>query len=162
MRRGPPVAQERVWWLERSGPSPTDTTVVFPAKAGRTIVMRHGAPDNAIYFLLIVPAGALVPAQGDSARIALRPLPGRYGVVLESPDRFGEGIVGTFSYAIHFQAPSDAAPRYPTPARFEQAVGAARLVDAQLLQFLPTERPAADLARFAVAGGGTYLLAAPK
>lgn len=159
---GPPVGMDAVWILERSGASPPDTTVTFRASAGRTIVMRHEAPDNAIFAILEVPPGAAVPKSGDRVTLRLAPSAGRYGVALETTDSLGTGIRLTFSYATHFQEPSQATGKYPTPGQFEQATAAAHLSGNNQLQFVASERPAADMIRFPVTAAGVWLLAARR
>lgn len=159
---GGPVALRTVWPLERIGPSPTDTVVHFLAAAGRTIVLRHPRPDHAVFVIVAVPPGAMRAHSGDSVSLRFEPLPGRYGVTLHSPDSLVGQALGTFSYAVHFAQPDGSSARYPTSARFEAAMGAARMLDSASLRFLPTERPAGDMARFAITTLGTYLLAAPR
>ena len=161
LREGPPLPVEQVWILEQSGPSPTDTTVAFVAAEGRTIMIRHSAPDNAVYAIVDVPPGAVAAASGDSARVTISPTPGRFGLDIASPGAITGEIRVTFSYATHFRAPSDASARYESPTRFEQSMGAAR-VDAGRVQFVASARPAADMMRFAVPGTGTFVLAAPR
>jgi hypothetical protein len=156
------VSLRAVWPLERIGPSPADTVVRFAAATGRTIVLRHPRPDHGIFVIVAVPPGALRPQSGDSVTLHLEPLAGRYGVTLRSPDSLVGLALGTFSYAVHFAQPDGSAARYPTSTRFEAAMGAARLLDSTSLRFLPTERPAGDMTRFAIASLGTYLLAAPR
>lgn len=148
--------------LEQSGPSPTDTVVDFVASERRRIMIRHGAPDNAVYAIIDIPAGAVAPVRGDTASLTVAPTPGRFGLDLRSAGTIGAGIIVTFSYATHFRAPSDAAARYGSPTRFEQSMGAARLDTAGLVQFIATARPAADMVRFEAPAGGTFVLAAPR
>jgi len=162
VREGPPMPVDRVWILEQAGPSPTDTTVTFSAALGRTVIVRHGPPDDAVYVVIEFPPATVVPRTGDSARVVVAPLPGRFGLALRTNDSLGVGVRMTFSYATHFQAPSDAIQRYPTATRFEQSMGAARMSDDGQVQFVNTTRPAADMIRFLVPGPGTYVLAAPR
>ncbi|MEI2719370.1 MAG: hypothetical protein V9E87_04425 [Gemmatimonadales bacterium] len=159
---GGPQALASVWPLERLGPSPTNTTVRFAAAIGRTIVLRHPRPDLSIFAIVTFPPGAMRARQGDTVTVQLQPTPGRYGVTVTSPDSFATAAVGTFSYAVHFAAPEGAQGRYPTATRFEAAMGAAHLVDSTTVRFLPGERPAGDMLRFAIVAPGTYLLAAPR
>lgn len=124
--------------------------------------MRHGAPDNAIFAIIDVPPGAVIPKSGDSATFRLAPSAGRYGVILESTDSLAKAIRLTFSYAIHFQEPSEAILKYPTPGKFEQATAAAHVVGNDQLQFVMSERPAADMIRFPITATGLWLLAARR
>jgi hypothetical protein len=159
---GGPVALREVWPLERIGPSPSDTVVRFAAATGRTIVLRHPRPDHAVFVIVSVPPGAFRPQAGDSVSLRFEPLPGRYGVTIRSTDSLVGIALGTFSYAVHFAQPDGSTSRYPTSTRFEAAMGAARMLDSTSLRFLPTERPAGDMTRFAIGSLGTYLLAAPR
>ncbi|MES2306842.1 MAG: hypothetical protein V4558_15165 [Gemmatimonadota bacterium] len=134
----------------------------YSARAGRTIVMRHGAPDNAIFAIIEVPADSTRKAPGDSVTLRLSPSAGRYGVELQSSDSLKPGIRLTFSYATHFQEPSEAIAKYATPALFEQAMAAAHQIGTDQLQFVVTERPAADMLRFTITGTGVWLLAARR
>ena len=61
-----PLALGTVWPLERLGPSPVDTSVRFAALAGRTIVVRHPRPDNAIFAIVTFPPGTILPRKGLS------------------------------------------------------------------------------------------------
>jgi hypothetical protein len=136
--------------------------VRFAVASGRTIVIRHPRPDHAIFAVVTIPPFTMQPVSGDSATVQIRPIPGRYGLTVRSEDRLTGIAIGAFSYAVHFSAPDDAKARYPTPTRFEAAMAAARLLDSTSLRFLPSERPAGDMLRFAIATPGTYLLAAPR
>ena len=160
--KSPPLALDRLWLPELAGTTPSDTTVTFPADSGRTIVMRHGPPDNAIFAIVQFDPGALIPRSGSTAQVILRPVPGRVGVEVLSPDGFGIGARATMSYAIHFQAPSSAVAKFGSVGRFEQALAAGRTLPDGRLQFLKTERPAADMVEFGLSASATYLLATPK
>lgn len=162
IRSGPPIPVDQAWILDQSGPTATDTTVRFDPAKPRTVMLRHGSPDNAIYAIVDVPAGAITPGPGDSASITIHPTPGRYEITISTVGALTAPLLVTFSYATHFQAPSDALARYPSPTRFDQAMGAGVLEDPGMIRFLPTTRPAADLMQFAVSAPGTFLLAAPK
>ena len=81
---------------------------------------------------------------------------GKYQFALVTPDKLGPGARATFSYAIHFQTPADAATKNPSPGRFEQLVAPAELTPDNKVRFLVGERPAADMLRFPVAAPGTY------
>lgn len=159
---GGPQALNTVWPLERLGPSPTDTTVRFTAVGGRTVVLRHPRPDLSIFAIITFPPGSMRGRQGDSVTVHIQPTPGRYGFTLVSPDSFATAAVGTFSYAVHFAAPEGSQARYPTPTRFEAAMGGAVMVDSATVRFLSSDRPAGDMLRFAILAPGTYLLAAPR
>lgn len=158
----PPFAADKLWFPDLVGASPTDTSVQFAPDSGRTIVMRHSLPDGAIFAIVRFPPGTVIPQSGATAQVTLHPVPGRIGLEILTPDSIGPGAAATFSYAIHFQAPSDAVAHFGTPGRFEQALAAARSLGDGRLQFLPTERPAADMIRFPIDRPGTYLVATPR
>ena len=84
------------------------------------------------------------------------------GEPLRIPLAPGDGGPVTISYAVHFQAPSSAMPKFGSAGRFEQMLAAAKTLPDGRLQFLKTERPAADMVRFAIDASATYLLATPK
>ncbi len=160
--RNPPLAVDRVWLAELAGTTPSDTTVTFAANSGRTIIMRHGPPDNAIFAIIEFGPGALKPQSGAMAQVILRPVPGRAGVEVLTPDVFGAGARVTLSYAVHFQAPSSALAKFGSAGRFEGMLAAARTLPDGRLQFLKTDRPAADMVRFAIDASAIYLLATPR
>jgi hypothetical protein len=160
--RNPPLGVDRVWLAELAGTTPSDTTVTFAADSGRTIIMRHGPPDNAIFAIIEFGPGALKPQSGAMAQVILRPVPGRAGVEVLTPDVFSAGAYVTLSYAVHFQAPSSALAKFGSAGRFEGMLAAARTLPDGRLQFLKTDRPAADMVRFAIDASAIYLLATPR
>ncbi len=159
---GQPVGSDHVFVLEATGTVPGDTTVDFDPAIGRTLILRHRAPDDAIFLILSIPAHAVVPRSGRDARITVLPVPGAYGFHLTTFDSLGTGIFATLSYARHFEAPAGAGARYGSAIAFEAALGAARYTSETQLQFLSSARPGADMIRFPVTIGGTYVLAAPR
>lgn len=160
--RSQPIAADRAWIAELAGTTPADTSVTFPADSGRTIIVRHGAPDNAILAIVRFDPGTLKPQSGTDAQVLLHPIPGRLGIAVLTPDAIGAGASVTLSYGFHFQAPSDAKAHFGSAGRFEQALAAARTLPDGRLQFLRTERPASDMVRFDITASATYLLATPK
>ena len=124
--------------------------------------MRHGPPDNAIFAIVQFTPGAMKPQSGAMTQVILRPVPGRVGVEVLTPDVFGVGAYVTLTYAVHFQAPSTAVEAFGSAGRFEQMLAAAQTLPDGRLQFLKTERPAADMVRFMIGASATYLLATPK
>lgn len=133
--------------------------VRFAARAGRTVVLRHAPPDNAVFAMLTVPADTTA---ADSVTLTLRVTPGRYGLQVIGEPRLPAGTVLTFSYAIHFQAPPDVPSlAYPTTTRYADWLGIGQLLDNGGLRYLETARPGGDLLRTVLTGGGQYLIAAP-
>src|SRR5690606_17384899 len=117
-----------------------DTTVRFARTAGRTIVLRHPAPDNATFAVLVVPADSTGTGEVE---LTLAPAPGRYGLTVGATPELPKGATLRFSYAAHFQAPPGSLDRYVSVTRLEQGLGAGR-VDGTQLRFVAATRPAAD------------------
>jgi hypothetical protein len=151
-----PLAQLLI--LEQAGISPSDTTVRFAAASGRTVLMRHAPPDNAIFAIV-----AIAPDSGatDSVTLSLRPVPGRYGLAVQATPRLPGGTI-SFSYAVHFRAPSLEGSRYLGEFQYAQWLGVGRLTAAEVLTFLPFTQPAADMLRAPMTAPGEYLVAAPR
>ena len=75
---------DQLYVLEASGTPPGDTALAFPAGADRTVILRHGAPDNTVFAQVVFPAAAFSPDGGaDSVHVSLRPRPGIYGLEFE-------------------------------------------------------------------------------
>ncbi len=153
---------DKVWLLEASGPAVRDTSISFAAAAGRTIMLRHAQPDDAIFAVLTFPATKDSLRSRDSVHIMIHPLPGHYAFTLSTNDKLGPGAQATFSYAIHFQTPSDAVSKYPSPGRFEAALAPATISADNKVLFLLGSRPAADAIRLPMTAAGTYALAAVR
>lgn len=159
LRAGPPLPINQVWLLERSGLSPMDTTVTVDASAGRVIVVRHPAPDNAVFAMISIPPDSTA---SDSVQVALRPTPGRYGIEITASPRIPPGSQLTFSYAVHFVAPTEGVTAYGSATRFELGLGVGRVQPDARLRFIAGDRPAADMLRVPVGENGLYQVAAPK
>jgi len=160
VRALPPQPLDEVLVAEVAGVSPTDTTVRFAAAEGRTVLLRHSPPDNAIFAIVAVPPDS---GASDSVTVTLRSSPGRYGLVIGAEPRLPGGGTITFSYAIHFQAPSTlAGSRYRDARDYARWLGIGRVVDGDRLQFLAFSHPAGDQLRAPLDGPGSYLVAAPR
>ena len=155
----PPQPLDQVLILEQAGIAPSDTVVTFGADRGRRVLMRHAPPDNAIFAIVDFP-----PDSGatDSITVTLRPVPGRYGLVVSASPRLPPRGSATFSYAIHFLAPPLEGSRYPSEITYSQWLGIGRLTGNDRLTFLPFSRPATDMVRAALTEPGEYLVAAPR
>jgi hypothetical protein len=154
----------QVFAVEVWGAQAPDTVVTFPASSGRSIVLRHGPPDNTVFAEVDIPADAFSPtASGEPVTLSIRPTPGIYGLTLESGATLTSPIVLTFKYPVHFAAPSDSRARYPTDVLFEQAVAIA-LVENDGAQFrtLRSTRPASDNLQATISVLGRYQLVAPR
>lgn len=157
-----PAAQ--VFAVEVWGAQAPDTVVTFAASSGRSIVLRHGPPDNTVFAELDIPGGAFSPPAGGAlVTLSIRPTPGIYGLTLESEAVLQSPAVLTFKYPVHFAAPSDSRARYPTDVLFEQALAIA-LVENDGAQFrtLRSTRPASDNLQATISLLGRYQLVAPR
>lgn len=153
--------------LEASGIPPEDTIVTFQIGQPRSIVLRHGAPDNTVFVELTFPDSAFaLPkdslAPRDSVTVVVRPRPGLYAVDIATTIMPQRGATIRFRYPVHFAAPNAALERYGTRGRYERALAIGTLLDGTNYGLLPSDRPASDNLRAAITGPGTYLVAAPR
>jgi hypothetical protein len=151
----------RVIVLETIGPPPSDTSVSFTAGVPRTIVMRHGPPENIVFARVSFSAAAF----GDSGQVVTveaRPRPGVYGLELSTsvPVRSGTSI--EFEYARFFSAPAQARQVYRSDAAFERALAVGRLLPDNQIELLPSTIQEVDRVTAVVPGAGSYLVAAPQ
>lgn len=154
----------QVFAVEVWGAQAPDTVVTFAASSGRSILLRHGPPDNTVFAEMDIPGGAFSPrGSGDSVVVSIHPTPGIYGLTVESEAALTSPIVLTFKYPVHFAAPSDSRARYPTDVLFEQALAIA-LVEDDGAQFrtLRSTRPASDNLSATISILGRYQLVAPR
>ena len=155
---------EQLWVLEVAGLAPEDTTVTFALAEARTIILRHGPPDNTVFVELTFPESVVVARDApDSVTIAVRPRPGIYGLDVAMtvlPTRTGSAI--RFKYPVHFSAPVAGLRQYGTATRFEQGLAVGQLVDGTRYALLASTRPASDNLQAPLPGPGTYLVAAPR
>jgi hypothetical protein len=150
----------RVIVLETAGPPPSDTSVTFTAGTSRIIVLRHGPPEN-IVFAQVSFAAAAFPDSGQPVTVEIRPRPGVYGLELTTTVPFSEGVTVEFDYARYFSAPARALQVYSSTAAFEQALAVGRILPNNQVELLPTTSGELDHAAAAIAGPGSYLVAAP-
>jgi hypothetical protein len=156
------LAFSRVIVLETSGPPPSDTSVTFTAGDTRTIILRHGPPENIVFARLTF----LPQAFGDSGqmvRVDVHPRPGVYGIDLTTSQPLrGNGASLRFEYARFFSAPARARQVYGSDVIFERALAVGRLLPDARIELLPPSRPAADVLAGSLPATGTYLVAAPQ
>ena len=134
----------------------------YVATTGRTIVLRHAPPDDAIFLILDFPAATDTMHARDSVHVRVHPVAGTYAFELVTTDKLPGNSSATFSYAVHFRAPAGASVKYPSAGKFEQALAPAELGAANKVQFIGGVRPAADVVRFPVAAAGSYALVAAR
>lgn len=154
---------DRLYVLEVAGVPPGDTAVTFAAGTARSVILRHGPPDNNVFAELIFPASSgEIQAAPDSVRLSLRPRPGVYGLEIGCNRPLEPGARLIFKYPVHFSAPIGAQQRYGTSVLFERALVIARLEPDGRYLLLPSSRPAADNLQTALTETGTYLVVAPR
>ena len=154
---------DRLFVLEISGVGPGDTALAIDPTAARTVILRHGPPDNDVFVVLSFPAKVFTPsAAQDSVHLVIRPSPGLYGIEFECDAPLGLGAWMRFEYPVHFSAPIDAQQRYGSAVQFEAALAIARLEKDARYALLVSGRPAPDNLVAPLAGPGTYIVAAPR
>jgi len=156
-----PLAE--VYVLEMTGIPAGDTAVTFAAGNPRTIILRHGEPDDAPFAEIVFPAAAFPePDSPDSVTVTVRPRAGVYGVDIAASVPFGPGGIIRFKYPVHFAAPVEAIARYGSRARFERALTLAYLREDGKWQLLESERPGPDNLQARLQGEGSYLVVATR
>jgi hypothetical protein len=155
------LALSRVIVLETAGPPPSDTSVSFLAGNPRTIVLRHGPPENIVFATLTFPAGAFADS-GQTVSVEVKPRPGVYGVdvTISLPLRSAAEL--TFSYARYFSAPARGRQLYRSDIAYERALAIGRLLPEGQIELLSSSRPVPDHLSADVTASGSYLVAAPQ
>ncbi len=151
---------DQLYLLEVTGVPPGDTALSIKAGAARTVILRHGAPDNNDFAELEFPA--TVFAGRDSVHIEVHPRPGIYGVDFSCDAPLGAGARIRFEYPVHFSAPLGAQQRYGGPVLFERVLAIAQLREDGRYALLASSRPTADNLEAPLSAAGTYIVAAPK
>lgn len=158
---GATLPRDRLLVLEEWGASPTDTAVTVSTARARTVVLRHGPPDNTVFITLRLP-DSLWAQPADSARLTIEPMPGIYGVRITSSIGWRIPAVLTFKYPVHFSAPAAARLRYDSDFSYEHALTVAQLAPDGRYTLLAADRPATDNLQADIPAPGTYLVAAPR
>jgi len=156
------LPQDRLFLLEAWGAPPSDTTVSLMPGKRRSIVLRHGPPDNTVFAELILPAGALPDSSGPGYSVTLMPRPGTYGITITTTPAFKAGATLRFEYPVHFSAPAAAVVKYGNTTRFEAALSIGYQEQDGRFHLLPSTRPAADALLATIPGPGVYIVAAPR
>ncbi|HEU5051024.1 MAG TPA: hypothetical protein VFU00_11900 [Gemmatimonadales bacterium] len=147
-----------VYLLEASGGPPGDTTVTIEPGRARVVVLRHPAPDYAVFAEVAFDSGSFAAGSGE-VRVTIRPRPGLYGIDLEASAPLREALV-TFKYAVHFLAPAGARTDYGSDIGFERELFVGRL-EGEQVTFLPSTHPATDNLAADLPGTGSYVVGAP-
>ena len=153
------VTRDSVVVLEAWGAAVADTSMLVAIGRPRTIILRHGAPDNTTFAELTIPANAFAGAQGDSVRVVLRPRPAVYGLDIRADATLQPGAELVFKYAYHFSRPAGTG-RYGTDVELEEALFIGRLQDDGMVAVLRSTRPASDNLQALLPADGTYVVAA--
>jgi hypothetical protein len=153
-----PLAQVIV--LETLGPPPSDTSVSFTAGTLRTIVLRHGPPENIVFATLSFGATAFADS-GQTVRVDVRSRPGVYGLDVTTSLPLREGTV-VFEYPRYFSAPARARQVYGSEVAFERALAVGRLLAEAQIELLASTHPAPDNLATTLPAAGSYLVAAPQ
>jgi len=157
------LASDAIFPLEVAGVTPGDTTVTFATGRPRTIILRHGPPDNTVFVELAFPAEAFTGAgTPESVTVSVAPVPGLYGFTLGTSVAPAAGARVRFKYPVHFAAPAAGLARYGSVTRFERALVVLVRQEGGDWGVLPSQRPASDNLEAPLPGPGTYLLAAPR
>lgn len=154
----PPTPLAAVYLLEASGGPPGDTTVSLEAGRDRVVVLRHPAPDYAVFAHVAFDSGSFAAGSGE-VRVSIRPRPGLYGIDLETSAPLRRAQV-TFKYAVHFLAPAGARAAYGSDIGFERELFVGRL-EGEQVTFLPSTHPATDNLAAELPGSGSYVVGAP-
>ncbi len=153
-----PLSQ--LYVLEMRGIPPEDTVVTFRSGQPRTIVLRHGPPDNTVFVELHFPDSVFQGGQfPDSVTATINPRPGVYGLDLGLSATPRRGATIRFKYPVHFLAPVAALRKHGSAVRFERTLSVARRIEGERFALLPSDRPASDNLRAPLPGPGTYLVA---
>lgn len=152
------TSTDRIWILGASGPPVHDTVVTFARASGRTVMLHHAHPDNALFAALRFPAAPDSLHPTDSVRLEIRPVTGEYGVTVTSPDSLPSGSTATFFYGVHFQTPPGAEAKYPHPGQLETILSPALLNVDGKVSVLASSRPGVDVLSFTMARPGTYAI----
>ena len=162
---GPTAARvlpmNRMVVLETSGPAPSDTSVSFTAGTQRTIVLRHGPPENIVFAELTFPPDAFADS-GQVVTVDVRPRPGIYGLDVSTSLPLRGGATVVFDYARYFSAPVRARQVYRSDGAFEQALAVGRVLPDNQIELLPSIRPQLDNIGAPLPAPGRYLVAAPQ
>jgi hypothetical protein len=156
------LPSSRVIVLETSGPAPSDTSVSFSTGTSRTIVLRHGPPENIVFARITFSPGAFADS-GQVITVEVHPRPGVYGLDLTTslPLRGGAATV-VFDYSRYFSAPVRARETYRSDVAFERALAVGRTLPDNQIELLPSTRPELDNLAAAMPAVGSYLVAAPQ
>ncbi len=158
---GTQLPRNQLLVLEEWGAAPADTAVTIATGRSRTIVLRHGAPDNTVFATLRLPDSLWAPG-ADSARITIEPLPGIYGVHISSSVPWQRQAILTFKYPVHFSAPAAARLRYDSDFSYERALAVTEQGPDGRYTLLASDRPATDNLAARIPAPGAYVVAAPR
>lgn len=153
----------QLYVLEMRGIPPEDTVVTFRSGQTRSLVLRHGPPDNAVFVELHFPDSVFRGDQfPESVTVTIKLRPGVYGLDLAFSANPRRGATIRFKYPVHFTAPVAAIQKYGSAVRFERSLRVVRRIEGDRFALLASDRPASDNLRSAMPGPGTYLVAGAR
>jgi hypothetical protein len=147
--------------LETAGPQPSDTSVSFVTGMPRTIVLRHGPPENIEFATLDFPPNAFGDS-GQAVTVDVKPRPGVYGLDLGISLPLRGRATLAFSYPRYFSAPRRARQLYRSDVAYERALAIGRVLPENQIELLSSTRPTPDHLMAQVSNPGSYLVAAPQ
>lgn len=154
---------DQLYVLEVNGVPPNDTTVKFKMGESRTVILRHGQPDNGVFAEVVFPAAMFKASEtAESVTVVCAVRPGIYGVDVASsvpPDKTG---IIRFKYPVHFSAPLGALQKYGTPLRYELALQIGRETEDEKYALYESLRRASDNLEATLVVPGRYLVGAPR
>lgn len=160
-RGGVTLSQSQAYVLESWGAQPADTSFTMEAGLPRHVTVRYGPPDNTIFAELLFPDSAFANSGGE-VEVTIAPMPGLYGIDLETSQPLQEEVTLVFKYAIHFAVPVGARERYGSSAAFERALAIAVVNPDGSYTTLPSTRPAGDNLAASLPVAGSYVVVAPR
>jgi hypothetical protein len=135
--------------------------VSFAAGTPRTIVLRHGPPENIVFARLVFSAGAFADS-GQIVTVEVSPRPGVYGLDVGTSKPIRGAATVAFDYSRYFSAPERARQVYRSDVAYERALAIGRQLPENQIELLPSVRPELDNVSAPVATSGSYLVAAPQ
>ncbi len=148
--------------VEVGGIAPSDTVVMVRRGEPRVIILRHGPPERAEFVELTLPPTVFARAAKDTVRVTIKPRPGVYGVDLSADADWGPGTQIAFKYAVHFYPPADAVRMYRTLTEIDRRLTVARREQNGDLTIYLSTRPAPDVLRAFIPGGGMWVMVVGK
>lgn len=160
-RGGVTLSESQAYVLESWGAQPTDTSFTMEAGLPRRVTLRYGPPDNTIFAEVFFPDSVFADS-GKQVQVTIAPIPGLYGIELDTSVPLQKDVRVVFKYAVHFAVPLGARERYGSNAAFERALAIAKINPDGSYTTLPSRRPASDNLAASLPSAGKYVIVAPR